>query len=126
MKLIFGTKSESAMNQPYAFILWKMIDLQHHYNNCTTPPHMGWGPVCGVHPHVRGCCAVVVMMLCRNQIPHMGWGPVCGVHPHMRGYCVVVVMMLCRNQISYFIFKVKCQLSSHLYTTIQSFENYRS
>jgi hypothetical protein len=30
---------------------------------------MGWDPVFGVHPHVRGCCAVVVMMLCRNQIP---------------------------------------------------------
>jgi hypothetical protein len=28
----------------------KMIALQHHHNNCTTFPHMGWGPVCGTHP----------------------------------------------------------------------------
>jgi hypothetical protein len=47
----------------------KMIDLQHHHNNCTTLPHMGWGPVCGAHPHVRRCCVVVVVVLSRNQIP---------------------------------------------------------
>jgi hypothetical protein len=46
-----------------------MIDLQHHHNNCTTLPHMGWGPVCGAHPHVRRCC-VVVVVLCMNQIPN--------------------------------------------------------
>jgi hypothetical protein len=46
-----------------------MIDLQHHYNNCTTLPHMGWGSVWGAHSHVRECCAVVVVVLCRNQIP---------------------------------------------------------
>jgi hypothetical protein len=43
-----------------------MIDLQHHHNNCTISPYMGWGPVCGVHPHVRECCAVVVVVLYRN------------------------------------------------------------
>jgi len=30
---------------------------------------MGWGPVCGPHFHVRGCCTLVVMVLCKNQIP---------------------------------------------------------
>jgi hypothetical protein len=49
-------------SNPYIYI-WKMIDLQHRHNNCTTPPHMGVGPT-----HVRGCCAAVVVVLCRNQI----------------------------------------------------------
>jgi len=48
---------------------WKMIDLQHHPNNCTTPPHMEWGPVCRAQPHVKRCCVVVVVVLCKNQIP---------------------------------------------------------
>jgi hypothetical protein len=47
----------------------KMIDLQHYQNNCTTPPHIEWGPVCRAHPHVKRCCAVVVVVLCKNQIP---------------------------------------------------------
>jgi hypothetical protein len=70
----------------------KMLNLQHQHNNHTTTPHMRvdpthWGPlscegllcgccdgvvyesnpgttpVCGTHPHVKGCCAVVVLML---------------------------------------------------------------
>jgi hypothetical protein len=47
----------------------KMIDLQHHHNNYTTSPHIGVGPMCGVHPHVKRYCAVVVVALCMNQIP---------------------------------------------------------
>jgi hypothetical protein len=39
-----------------------MLDLQHQYNNCTTTPHMRVGPMCGTYPHVRGCCAVVVIV----------------------------------------------------------------
>jgi hypothetical protein len=31
---------------------------------------MRWSPVCGAHPRVRGCCALVVVVLCRNQIPN--------------------------------------------------------
>jgi hypothetical protein len=38
-----------------------MLDLQHQYNN---PSHEG-----GAHPHVRGCCTVVVLVLYKNQIP---------------------------------------------------------
>jgi hypothetical protein len=34
-----------------------MLDLKHQYNNCT------------ITPHVRGCCAVVVLVLYKNQIP---------------------------------------------------------
>jgi hypothetical protein len=41
-----------------------MLDLQHQYNNCTTIPHMRVGPT-----YVRGCCAVVVLVLYKNQIP---------------------------------------------------------
>jgi hypothetical protein len=26
--------------------------------------------VCGTYLHVRGCCAIVVVVLCRNQIPN--------------------------------------------------------
>jgi len=44
--------------------IWKMIDLQHHYNNCTTPPHMGVGPsVWGPPPYEKvlcSCCGGVV------------------------------------------------------------------
>jgi hypothetical protein len=46
-----------------------MIDLQHHHNNCTTPSHMGMKPSVWSPLHVRRCCAVVVVALCRNQIP---------------------------------------------------------
>jgi hypothetical protein len=45
------------------------MDLQHHHNNYITPPHMGMSPVCGVHPHVKGCCAIIVPVKCRNQTP---------------------------------------------------------
>jgi hypothetical protein len=68
------------------------MDLQHHHNNYTIPPHMGVGPVCKAHFYVRGCCAIVVPVKCRNQSdwkmlfvlqvhnrgttpPHMGVGP---------------------------------------------------
>jgi hypothetical protein len=27
------------------------------------------GPTCGAHPHMTGCCAVVVLVLYKNQIP---------------------------------------------------------
>jgi hypothetical protein len=75
------------MDIPLMTIWWgKMIDLQQHHNKCTTPPHMRWGPVCGAHPHVRGCCALVVVVLCRNQIPLMRtwssvrWNWICWAH----------------------------------------------
>jgi hypothetical protein len=29
----------------------------------------GWVPHTGAHPHVRGCCTVVVLVLYKNQIP---------------------------------------------------------
>jgi hypothetical protein len=46
----------------------KMINLQHHYNNCTTPPHMGVEPSVWSPPHVKRCCTVIVVVLYRNQI----------------------------------------------------------
>jgi hypothetical protein len=49
------------------YFIWKMLDLQHQYNNCTTIPHMRVG-FTGAHPHVRGCCTVVVLVLYKNQI----------------------------------------------------------
>jgi hypothetical protein len=52
-------------------ILRKMMDLQHHHNNYTTPPHIGVGPSVWGSPHVRGCCAIIVPVKCRNQIPNL-------------------------------------------------------
>jgi len=48
----------------------KMMDLQHHHNNYTTPPFIGVGPSVWSPPHVRGCCAIVVPVKCRNQTPY--------------------------------------------------------
>jgi hypothetical protein len=45
-----------------------MLDLQHQYNNCTTIPHMRVVLHTGAHPHVRGCCTVVILVLYKNQI----------------------------------------------------------
>jgi hypothetical protein len=53
----------------FTWVSWKMMDLQHHHNNYTTPPHMGCDPVCGAHPYVRGCCAIVVPVKYKNQTP---------------------------------------------------------
>jgi hypothetical protein len=61
-----------------AIYIWKMIELQHHHNYCTTPLHMGVDPVCGAYPHMRECCAVVVVVLCKNQIPIYIYTCVCG------------------------------------------------
>jgi hypothetical protein len=37
------------------------------FDSYTTPSQQpltwGWAPMCGVHPHVRGCCVVVVLVL---------------------------------------------------------------
>jgi hypothetical protein len=43
---------------------WKMLDLQHQYNNCTTIPHMRVGPTYWGPPSCEGllysCCIDVV------------------------------------------------------------------
>jgi hypothetical protein len=43
-----------------------MLNLQHQHNNHTTIPHM------------RGCCVVVVMVLCMNQIPRKNYANLVG------------------------------------------------
>jgi hypothetical protein len=43
--------------------VWDLIPTQHHHNKCTTPPHTGVGPTHWAPPHVRGCCALVVVLL---------------------------------------------------------------
>jgi hypothetical protein len=44
--------------------IWKMLDLQHQYNNCTTIPHMRVGPTYWGPPSCEGllcsCCIGVV------------------------------------------------------------------
>jgi hypothetical protein len=69
------------------------MDLQHHYNNYTTTPHMGWSPVCGAHPHVRSCCTIIVPVKCRNQIPYffLSWGSSgCNMDVHLGWWMVLV------------------------------------
>jgi hypothetical protein len=34
--------------------IWKMLDLQHQYNNCTTIPHMRVGPTYWGPPSCEG------------------------------------------------------------------------
>jgi hypothetical protein len=46
-----------------------MMDLQQHYNNYTTLLYMRVGPSVWSPPHVKGCCVIVVVLLCRNQTP---------------------------------------------------------
>jgi hypothetical protein len=66
----------------------KMIDLQHHHNNCTTPPHMEVGPsVWGPPP-----CEEV---LCRNQIPKNN-----KILSATSACCGVVVRNECRDHFS--------------------------
>jgi hypothetical protein len=38
------------------------------------PLTWGWGPVCGAHHHVRGCCAHVVYILCNNNFSFFSIG----------------------------------------------------
>jgi len=45
------------------------MDLQHHHNNYTTPPHMEVGSSVWSPSHMRGCCTIVVPVKCRNQTP---------------------------------------------------------
>jgi hypothetical protein len=42
-------KKKKKKKKPIPLFEWKMIDLQHHHNNCTTSSHMGWSPVCETH-----------------------------------------------------------------------------
>jgi hypothetical protein len=42
--LLFINKLPKITILEYTIFIRKMIDLQHHHNNCTTPPHMGVGP----------------------------------------------------------------------------------
>jgi hypothetical protein len=49
--------------------LRKMMDLQQHYNNYTTLLYMRVEPSVWSPPHVKGCCVIVVVLLCRNQTP---------------------------------------------------------
>jgi hypothetical protein len=48
-----------------------MLNLQHQHNNHTITPHMRVGPsVCGIYHRVKGCCVIVVLVFCKNQIPN--------------------------------------------------------
>jgi hypothetical protein len=68
------------------FDSWKMLDLQHQYNKCTTIPHQRvvmWGP-----PSSEGllysCCIGVVNLTFSST----HWAP-----PHVKGCCVIVVVV---------------------------------
>jgi len=61
-----------------------MLDLQHQYNN---PSHEGGFHTLGAHPRVRGCCAVVVMVKCNNQISKL-------IHAHTSLVSLECVIMI--------------------------------
>jgi hypothetical protein len=74
-KLVFNYKKFQSyhLRNSYLLKIWKMLDLQHQYNNCTTTSHMRvtsryWGL-----PSYEGllcsCCIGVVLVLYKNQIP---------------------------------------------------------
>jgi hypothetical protein len=79
----------------------KMLNLQHQHNNHTTTPHMRVDPHTGTHSHVRGCCVVVVMVLCMNQIPKNN-----KILPATSACCGAVVRNECRDHFSY---KIVCK-----------------
>jgi len=63
------------------------MDLQQHYNNYTTLLYMRVEPSVWSPPHVKGCCVIVVVLLCRNQTPCLiGQVGMCGIY---RCICVV-------------------------------------
>jgi hypothetical protein len=96
-----------------------LIITLHRYNNCTTPFHMGWGPVCEAR----------VLILVQHQYnnctttPHMRVGPSMWDSPSCEGLlyscCIGVVNLtfsvkltpceevLCNCCVSFYLFKTK-------------------
>jgi hypothetical protein len=48
-------------------LIFKLFHRVKGFDSYTTPSQQpltsGWASVCGVHPHVKGCCVVVVLVL---------------------------------------------------------------
>jgi hypothetical protein len=88
---------------------WKMLDLQHQYNNCTTIPHMRVGPTYWGTPSCEGllysCCigvvqesnlyAIVVHKECKDHSPGPKYSMV-----DLKRSCVKVVQELCNKYYS--------------------------
>jgi hypothetical protein len=79
MYIICTTKVQHPSHMGWAphIMGWKMLDLQHQYNNCTTISHMRvsptyWGPL-SCEGLLYSCCIGVV------QESNPLWGP-----PHVR------------------------------------------
>jgi hypothetical protein len=48
----------------FAIYLWGVILILFVHNNGTTPRHIRWDPMCGLHPTMPWCCIIVVHCEC--------------------------------------------------------------
>jgi hypothetical protein len=91
--------------------MWKMLDLQHQYNNCTTIPHMRVGPTYWGPPSCErllySCCIGVV----QESNPGSCVGPIL--------LCLDVVLLLCSVSVLIIYPKIKL-LMEKVHITLQT------
>jgi hypothetical protein len=93
-----GIKPQNYKNTHYTLFLLRglLFALQVH-NWGTTPPHIGWVPMCRAYLHVRGCYAPEVQIVFSflqllHEMELMWW---C-VPPHVRGRVYNEYFFICK------------------------------